>query len=123
MNKQEVFDKVASHLLTQMKPSTEPDPGPETGLRGACYYRSPEGLKCAIGCLIPDELYDPKFEGKRVSILPIDILRYIGVETDEDLLFLRRLQKIHDEYSVELWKVKLKKFASYYDLQWNHGEV
>lgn len=29
-----------------------------------CQYRGPNGTKCAIGHLIPDEMYDPVFESK-----------------------------------------------------------
>ena len=32
-------------------------------------YRTPEGEKCAVGALIPDELYDIKFEKKSIATL------------------------------------------------------
>jgi hypothetical protein len=33
------------------------------GTRFICQYRDSTGKGCAIGCLIPDELYDPNMEG------------------------------------------------------------
>jgi hypothetical protein len=44
---QEVFDQVATHLLTQRQRSTT---------KGNCAYRGDDGLKCAAGCLLgPDD--------------------------------------------------------------------
>jgi hypothetical protein len=54
---QEVFDQVANHLLTQNKRSVSATDNT------LCVYRSPDGLKCAAGCLIADDEYDPRMEG------------------------------------------------------------
>lgn len=51
------FDIVKKHLLTQNKQSVEE-------FSGKCRYRGGEGLKCAIGCLIPDDMYKPEFEDR-----------------------------------------------------------
>jgi hypothetical protein len=53
MTLQETFDKVCVHLLTQLQKSVFLDSNGSM----ACAYRGPNGLKCAVGCLIPDELY------------------------------------------------------------------
>lgn len=53
MNNQEAFDKVCDHLMQMIVPSKED---------GLCVYRGENGLKCAIGTLIPDELYFPSLE-------------------------------------------------------------
>ena len=70
MNRQEVFDKIYLHLIEQGRKSVNSD--------GRCQYRYPDGDKCAIGCLIPDELYTPELEGNGVS-MPIieDVLNKI----------------------------------------------
>ena len=47
---QELFDKIATHLLTQGARS-------ENSL-GKCLYRGEFGRKCAVGCLISDEEYE-----------------------------------------------------------------
>lgn len=36
---------------------------------GDCLYRTPEGNKCAVGCLIPDEVYTPDMEGVGIDSL------------------------------------------------------
>lgn len=85
MNRQEIFNKVATHLLRQGKASLT---------FGICTYRGDDGTKCAIGIFIPDGQYSPYIEGKRVnaaelySRLPSFIL--------EDLDFARMLQHLHD---------------------------
>lgn len=62
-SKQELFDTVARHLLTQRRQSKV--------VGGQCRYRweDPWGrvLRCAIGCLIPDEAYKPSYEGRPVD--------------------------------------------------------
>lgn len=50
MTDQEVFDTVAKHLHAQGKPAY-------SEALGSCMYRGPGGTKCAVGCLIPDEVY------------------------------------------------------------------
>ena len=102
MTKQEIFDKVCDHLMTQMAKSK---------LQGGCdlcAYRDADGLSCAVGCLIPDELYSDKIEGCDVyEIAPT--LEKIGVEKHLD--FLNSLQRIHDELTPEGWQRELKKLA------------
>jgi len=113
MNRQEVFDKVAAHLLTQREKSKD---------SYGCLYRSPDGLKCAIGCLIPDNLYDKAIENSPVDELPENILRFIGVEDSiEDINFLTDLQIIHDDSLSENWREKLINFAEDKGLVWKHG--
>ena len=48
---QEVFDRVASHLLTQSARSLLPD-------GSGCAYRGANGRMCAVGCLIADYEYE-----------------------------------------------------------------
>lgn len=48
MTIQQIFNKVAKHLITQNKKSK---------LGRNCAYRTENGLSCAIGCLISDKLY------------------------------------------------------------------
>lgn len=55
MTPQEIFDTVCDHLATQKKRASKAS--------GGCYYRTEDGLKCAVGCLIPDALYDVRMDG------------------------------------------------------------
>ena len=59
MTSQEAFDTVLAGLRKQRRKS-ELTPG------GPCRYRSPDGCRCSIGFLIPDELYSPKIEGQPI---------------------------------------------------------
>jgi len=49
MNRQEVVQRVRDHLLSASKRAVSE--------HGTCQFRTPEGLKCAVGCLFPDD-YD-----------------------------------------------------------------
>jgi len=62
MEAQEVFNKVVLHLYMQGEPAFGPTEG--------CCYRGINGSSCAVGCLIPDDKYDPIIEG-------VDILQVI----------------------------------------------
>lgn len=57
---QEVFDYVAKHLIKQ---------GKQAVAGSNCAYRSPEGLSCAVGCLITDEEYNVNMEGESSTLL------------------------------------------------------
>jgi len=53
MQAQEIFDTVARTLLAQeARSSTD----------GLCMYRGSNGAKCAVGHLIPDEVYRPEMD-------------------------------------------------------------
>lgn len=101
---QESYDTVKKHLLCQMKQSRF-----ETG---SCKFRGPDGLKCAIGALIPDDKY----------ILKLDVwsnfkeaFKLAGVD-HLDRHFLGGLVSIHDGREPEHWKVCLENLASAYGL-------
>jgi len=85
MTEQEVFDTVVVHLRSMKKQSLDAN--------GACVYRSPSGAKCAIGSIIPDELYSPSMEGRPVNNLYRD---YPHLPHSEHLDLLDRLQETHD---------------------------
>lgn len=87
---QVVFDTVARHLLTQ-KMRSQND-------KRTCLYRGPEGLKCAAGCLIPDDKYSSTMEGKAWNILAAsEIVPF----TNKNLIV--KLQKIHDCLDPKNW--------------------
>jgi hypothetical protein len=130
MNKQELFDKVASHLLKQNKRAATYDG------RGACRYRTDDGLMCAAGCLIPDELYDKVgMEGLAVhSMLRATpaLCSHLGLPSepselmnDERLELLTALQGIHDGCEPEYWPYRLRHIAydHHLDTAVLHAEV
>lgn len=107
--KQELFDKVSFHLLTQKRKSQKKD---KYGAWG-CLYRGEKGTTCAIGCLIPDEEYDRKMEGTSVQglfrqkIAPKSLKKY-----SKYIYLAQELQDIHDANSVEKWEEELISLAN-----------
>lgn len=102
------FNKAATHLLKQGKKAMW------TSTHGlACAYRTPEGLMCAVGCLIPDAEYQRAFENRRASDVKgrVSTLRMF----DDD--FLTELQLIHDQNFPEEWPKLLRDFAKKYNLR------
>jgi hypothetical protein len=114
MTNQEIFDKVAHHLLTQRQVSRT---------EGCCRYRDDHGLKCAIGCLIPDEIYDPTIEEATVGTRKVmGLLSRAGVIPEYDQVhvlltdFLQDLQLVHDDCEVDRWAERLTDLAGTWKL-------
>lgn len=114
-DKRAVFTRVKAHLLQQGRRAlVDPDPGAIAA--GACAYRGHDGTKCAIGCLIKDEFYTPLMEGPSIYQVSVQLAlaQSLGCgheELSEHLVFLRRLQKIHDEEEPDVWATKLNQLA------------
>lgn len=120
MTSREIFDAVKAHLLAQKRRATEDD------VYGSkCVFRTANGLKCAVGCLIPDELYDPILErcalhvdckhrdsggilvGKPEAIRRFNgVMRQVGID-EKQYPLLYKLTTIHDLYTVDTWEEKL----------------
>lgn len=120
MNRQEtrqkMFDKVAVHLVTQ---------GTYAGILVSpgeirCFYRADDGKRCAIGCLIPDELYHRRMERSSVSgILDCGDFNLDTVLKPEVVgrKFLAELQLVHDDEANWLnIRGALARFAKTYNL-------
>lgn len=112
MNNREVFEKVKAHLLTQGKRSMGPRNDETNTIR--CAYRGDNGAMCAIGCLIPDELYSPTLEGHDSSHCDIrTVLAKAGFESiDKSMLSV--LQRMHDGYSPDMWTIELDRIEARY---------
>ena len=87
MNKQEIFDKVYLGLKSQNFEQSYSG--------GACMYRSPNGLKCAAGWLIPDEMYCEIYEGFSAEH-PFIRQQMFGQFDDQQIAFIQALQELHD---------------------------
>ena len=108
MNKQETFDKVAKHLLTQNAKSVN---------GGRCSYRGAEGRMCAVGCLIDDEHYSPALEGCHVWFPDVrTALSKSGVPNEVVGTLLDALKTIHDCYPLEDWRAELYILAEHHGL-------
>jgi hypothetical protein len=127
MTPQEIFDHVSRHLLKQGKAAMMDD---------HCCFRNPEGLRCAVGCLIPEDRYVPELEnGSLGTIVEHLIALQEGHEDepdfdgyDEALMetiaesvglppeevpwgVLCALQGIHDGIAPGQWEVHLDRLA------------
>jgi hypothetical protein len=112
---QQVFDRVAGHLLKQGRRSTR--------LRGFtydCAYRGDAGLQCAAGVLIDDAHYTPALEGRSINTDgPAKALcASLGVDDlDRDTAELvLHLQSIHDNREPDQWLAELSLLAAVYCL-------
>jgi hypothetical protein len=130
MDRQAIFDRVATHLLTQGRKSLRDN---------RCMYRGDDGTACAIGCLIPDEKYSTRFEGLTPNSDPESFVTKLdrksallqfketladvaGATTESDYEFLRSLQTIHDFNYPERWQSELISFAAIHGLDYSGVE-
>jgi hypothetical protein len=76
---------------------------------------------CAVGCLMPDELYKPSWEGIRISILA-GLMRWLprcgvlSVVLMEHESLLAQLQILHDHGRPNAWAQGLRAIAGVYRL-------
>lgn len=92
------------HLLVQNERSY----GDECG----CMYRGPRGLKCAVGALITDDVYNPNIE---MSTADSAMVFNAVLESNPELktldqphqeylsVALLELQEIHDDFGCDEW--------------------
>lgn len=93
---QETFFTIVNHLRKQNCKSINENE--------ECLYRGPNGTKCAIGCLIPDDKYSILLEGLTATSYKVqNLLKSLGYN-EEILGLLIDLQNIHDHYPVDQWE-------------------
>jgi hypothetical protein len=93
MKSQEIFDTVATHLFAQGERALAAVTPPII-----CAYRGGEGRSCAVGCLIPDDLYSEAMEGGGITedfIKRFKLPAYFA----ENRRLLLNLQSVHDTKS------------------------
>lgn len=117
MNEQEIFDFVVNHIRKQGGPALN---------NLSCAYRTEDGLKCAAGCLIADEVYavyGKDIEGEIVTNYRVAMaLKNSGIDVDDrlKLRLITELQGAHDSLStgpviinfVEKFEKKAKSIAN-----------
>lgn len=89
-NKQELFNQSVLGVYSQGKPSRDP-------VTLDCQYRGPDGLKCAVGHILPDEAYNSRLEGN--TVWNDTVIGALGLKMSEDkdtLFMLQELQRLHD---------------------------
>lgn len=84
MTAQKLFNRIAEHLRTQGRPALDEF--------GDCVYRGPNGLRCAIGAVIPDYKYRRSFEARAINaLIPKHFPRW-----KKHKALLSDLQELHD---------------------------
>jgi hypothetical protein len=107
MTLQEIFDKAATHLLTQNTKSVN--------CIGDCQYRGDYGNMCAAGVFIADSNYSPALEKGGVRRGDVSsALHASGFPTTNFIAMdvLSRLQKLHDGFEPAEWFVQLNRLAT-----------
>lgn len=106
MTEQECFDEVCAKMVAQ---------GRRAMSAAGCALRAPNGDKCAVGCMIPDDEYDPELEGVGVHLIPIgererkmaNLINKLGLP----LSLMSRLQRAHD-YSYATFRPFAEQFIA-----------
>jgi hypothetical protein len=118
MTNQELFDQVVVHARQQKCKATN---------SYRCAYRGPNGTKCFIGALIPDDKYLKSFEGYGLGALlscekdsykynsSKDIATAAGIEEPQYEL-AKVLQGVHDNFEQPEWEKHFTKIATQYNL-------
>ncbi len=118
---QELFDKSATHLLTQMEKSSMPR---NRGLAhdDKCMYLHPSGTKCAIGCLLNDDDCRTLDDGDETDIGGLfshEIVQFPELLPDkrgDAQTLLQELQECHDDFEPEDWQQVLGAIADKFGL-------
>lgn len=121
------FERVRDHLLRQGRRAVWFE------MRWSpCQYRTvaTDGtvLRCAIGCLIPEDRYDEMIEGATIESLTARLDPALGIDpsTDPHILdMLIRLQGIHDNGPPPSWPAQLTAMAQTFDAdgRWPHSST
>lgn len=129
MSLQQLFDDVVAHARTQRKISNKAIRIDHIDTT-MCQYRSADGLKCFIGALIPDDLYQASFEDQCVEeILRMskELKSYFKTKYDlmecTFIIATRHLQIIHDCSPVSDWDESFAAFAEREKLQYPPQEI
>lgn len=114
---QVLFDDVINHLRKQKCRAVNGT---------SCAYRGEDKTKCAIGGILPDELYFPGLEG--IDVIRISkstwpkvkkIVDFIGTS---NMNLAHELQCIHDRKSIDMWEVEFEKLAEFNNLKYEKVE-
>lgn len=107
LTKKTLFEKVKKHLLSMKKPARDSD--------GICFYRTEDGKKCAIGCLLT------KPEAKKLEGSSVDsdkarrLLGRLGISS-KLIPLMCGLQRVHDKFDVRDWPDQLNRVAEFHEI-------
>lgn len=123
---QELYETVVLHQRKQGQKSHVPlswseEPGKTKNIIDyACRYRSPDGMQCAIGCLIPNQDYKPEMEGASLDdLVKSDLLGLkLSAEFYKNRRLLNTLQDIHDRKPLTEWEKQWRMVADDFQLRY-----
>jgi len=136
---QQLFDYITTFLYKQGVPSMRDDDN-------VCLYPGPQGIMCAVGCIMPDAAYNIQMEGDGVyAMLQAGLARHYGNDSTEFFELMNKhrvvlgaLQGAHDDASElslrnelevkkaevrALWLVRFDEIASDFNLKFNAKEL
>jgi hypothetical protein len=103
---QTIFNKVATHLLTQKKRAVKRD---KINGGSTCVMRTNDGRACAVGCL----LSDAQAQGATGVANAIDA----EPELNPFMYLLHDLMQVHDDAPPNQWAKELDRVAKRYSLR------
>lgn len=109
LTNQSAYELAGIHLLEQGYRSFDLN-------ASRCTYRNPDGAKCAVGALIPDELYDSQIEEHTIITVMHENREISLFFLHVDLMLLSSLQITHDNYLPNQWKEQLIAVGQQYNL-------
>ena len=69
-------------------------------------YKNEQGLKCAAGCLIPDDMYYRSEYRKWHALVTQNFA------PEDHMELIQEMQRIHDDYDPITWEFELDKLES-----------
>lgn len=112
MTNQEAFDAAYKHLLTQNEKAV--------ALNRGCVYETPEGLRCAVGGVLPPDvrkaIMAKGMNGQGARAVMANVPEAAAALEGVSAELLSNLQSVHDSYPVEAWKARLAIVADWYHL-------
>jgi hypothetical protein len=110
MNMQQVFDAIWERAKDKRKALRNPL-NPDS----VCAYRSPDGLKCFIGTILPDDSYDTRMdcsdnEESKYSGLDY-VVQFLPIDKEVNVNWLFSLQRVHDNWNADRWEERLRDIA------------
>jgi len=109
---QQIYDTVSAHMLKQRKKAII-----TSGKGQICVYRTASGLKCAAGCLVPDDIYNEAMEEMMWRHIVRDYPLPDHLKQHEAIELVLRLQRLHDKTEPEEWELGLREIAKQWDLK------
>lgn len=107
----DIINLVETKLLEQGAKSVQD--GTENFYIGACALRGANGMKCAIGWLIPDDVYTPDLDTVEDPVLEListgNYEKCFGEQFYEKTEILQELQYVHDHIDPLRWSKEFKR--------------